>query len=153
MKKFLPLTATAMILALAACGEAEKKNQETTAPAATEAAKEDTSEAVGMMEKATEMAKEKAAEVAEMLKLDTSSMDSFTSSLSAMKSSLSGDQASQLSSALASIAKGATSEKKSGLLGAAKDMASGKSIEETLYEAVGDQLNDMTFEDILKMAG
>lgn len=150
MKVIMPLTATALILALTACGsdsESSKDAAGTAAPATEVEAKSES-----MMDKATEMAKEKAAEMAEALKLDTSSMDSFTASLSAMKASLSGDQASQLSSALASIAKGATSEKKGGLLGAAKDMASGKSMEETLYETVGDQLNGLTFEDILKMA-
>jgi len=149
MKALLPLTATAMILALAACGEAEKKHEATEAPAT--AVEEEKSRKV--MDNVEDVVMEKVAEMTEALKLDTSSLDSFTSSLSAMKASLSGDQASQLTSALASMAKGATSDKKDGLLGAAKDMASGKSMEENLYETMGNKLSGLTFEDILKMAG
>jgi len=152
MKKFLPLTATALVFTLAACGEGKKDQAADEAPT-TQEAEQASGETAGMMEKATEMAKEKATEVAEALKLDTSSLDSFKSSLAAMKGSLSGDQASQLTSALTSLAKGASSEEKGGLMGAAKNIASGKSMEETLYETLGNKLNGMTFDDILKLAG
>ena len=150
MNTLVKITALTTAFALAACGSDDNsqtaEKAEEAAPAAEEKA--------GMMEKAEGMADtamEKAAEMAEALKLDTSSLNSFKSSLAAMKSSLSGDQSGQLTNALTSLAKGAA-EKKGGLMGAAKDLASGKSIEETLYEKLGDQLNGMSFDDILKLA-
>lgn len=147
MKAIFPLTATAMMLALTACGSEGESDKSTTSEAAPATESAASTDASGMVEKA----KEAATKVAEALKLDTSSMDSFKSSLSDMKASLSGDQASQLTSALTSLAKG-SAEEKGGLLGAAKSVASGKSMEETLYETVGDKLNGLTFEDILKLA-
>lgn len=152
MKHITHITALAAALTLAACGSDESSNSaqqaEETAPAV--AAEQDS-----MMDKAQEVADtamEKASEMAEALKLDTSSLDSFKSSLAAMKDSLSGDQADMLTSALGSLAKDAAKEE-GGLMGAAKDLAAGKSMEETLYEKLGSQLNGMTFDDILKLAG
>jgi len=142
MKQILIATS---IFALAACGsEGEQSSAPTEAPA-TEAPTN--KEANALVEKA----KQAAAEAVEALKLDASSLDAFKSSLGNMKASLTGDQANQLSGALASLAKGAT-EKKGGLMDAAKGMASGKSLEETLYEKLGDQLNGLTFEEILAKA-
>jgi len=157
MKQILKITAATAIFALAACGsdEGEKQAEEAAKDATTEVAapEADKSAAEGMMEKAKEAASEMVAEVAKSVTLDTSSFDAFKSSLGDMKTSLDGDQASQLTSALASLAKGATTEKKGGLLDAAKDMAAGKSMEETLYESLGNQLNGLSFDDILKLAG
>ncbi len=152
MKTIVKITALSAAFTLAACGSDDNSQ---TADKAEEAAPAAAAEKEGMMEKAEGMAgaaMEKASEMAEALKLDTSSLDSFKSSLASMKGSLSGDQSSQLTSALTSLAKGAA-EKKGGLVGAAKDLASGKSMEETLYEKLGDQLNGMSFDDILKLAG
>lgn len=163
MNTLVKITAVTAAFALAACGSDDNSQ---TAEKAEEAAPAATAEKEGMMEKAEGMADgamkkaegmagaamEKASEMTEDLKLDTSSLDSFKSSLAAMKGSLSADQSSQLTNALASLAKGA-SEEKGGLMGAAKDLASGKSMEETLYEKMGDQLDGMTFDDILKLAG
>jgi len=140
MNTLVKITTLSAALALAACGSDDNSQ---TAEKAEDAAPAAAAEQDGMMEKAAEMA--------EALKLDASSLDSFKSSLSAMKGSLSGDQSGQLTNALTSLAKGAT-EEKGGLMGAAKDIAGGKSMEETLYEKLGDQLNGMSFDDILKLA-
>lgn len=147
MNSLVKITTLTAAFALAACGS---DNNSQTAEKTEEAAPAVAAEKESMMEKA-EGAMEKASEMAESLKLDTSSLDSFKSSLAAMKDSLSGDQSSQLTNALTSLAKGAA-EEKDGLMGAAKDMASGKSMEETLYEKLGDKLEGMTFDDILKLA-
>ena len=106
----------------------------------------------GAQEVATAVA-EKAAEVAEALKLDTSSLENFQSSLSAMKASLTPDQAMQLGDALGYLTKSSAKEQKGGLLDAAKDVATGKSMEEVLFDNMADQLDGLTFEDILKLAG
>ena len=151
MNTLVKITALTGALALAACGSDDNSQ---TAEKAEDAVPAAAAEKEGMMKKAEGMADaamEKAAEMAEALKLDASSLDSFKSSLSAMKGSLSGDQSGQLTNALTSLAKGAT-EEKGGLMGAAKDIAGGKSMEETLYEKLGDQLNGMSFDDILKLA-
>lgn len=145
MNSLVKITALTGALALAACGSDDNSQTAENANEAAPAAKE------SMMEKA-EGAMEKAVAMAEALKLDTSSLDSFKSSLSAMKDSLSGDQTSQLTSALTSLAKDAAKEEKGGLINAAKGLASGKSMEETLYEKLGDTLDGMTFDDILKLA-
>lgn len=143
--------AIAAILALTACSDSgNQQSDSTNAPTATPAAEEEKGQKV--MDTVEEMVRDTVAEVKDSIRLDTSSFDAFTSSLSDMKKSLSSDQAGQLSSALASLAKGA-SEKKGGLMDAAKSIASGKSMEETLYESLGAQLNGLSFEDILKLAG
>lgn len=147
MNTLIKITTLTAAFALAACGSDDNSQ---TAENANEAVPAAAAEKESMMEKA-EGAMEKAAEMAEALKLDTSSLDSFKSSLAAMKGSLSGDQSGALTNALTTLAKGAA-EEKGGLMSAAKDMASGKSMEETLYEKLGDQLNGMSFDDILKLA-
>jgi len=152
MNTLVKITTLAAAFALAACGSDDNSQ---TAEKAEQAAPAAAAEKEGMMEKAEGMADaamEKASEMAEALKLDTSSLDNFKSSLTAMKGSLSGDQSGALTNALTSLAKGAT-EEKGGLMGAAKDLASGKSMEETLYEKLGDKLDGLSFDDILKMAG
>ncbi|NVJ96504.1 MAG: hypothetical protein HWE25_00030 [Alphaproteobacteria bacterium] len=141
-----PLMASAALLALAACGDSGDETAKSDATAATEAAA--TAEK-STMEKATEMA----TKAAEALKLDTSSLDAFKSSLAGMKASLSDTDQSKLTEALAGLAKDAGGDSKSGLMDAAKSMASGKSMTETLYEKLGDKLDGKTFEDILAMAG
>ncbi len=160
MNSFIKITTLSAAFALAACGsddnsQTAEKAEDAAPAAAEEAAPAAAAEEESMMEKAEGMAghaMEKASEMMEGHTLDTSSLDSFKSSLAEMKGSLSEDQSSQLTSALTSLAKGAA-EEKGGLMGAAKDMASGKSMEETLYEKMGDQLDGMTFDDILKLAG
>ncbi len=154
MARTLPYLATAVVFALSACGDSGSDNSttDTTAPAATEAAAEKST-----MDKATEMA----TKAVEALKLDASSLDSFKSSLASMQGSLSADDRSKLMETLGGmIAKDTdtgSSDSGGGLLDKAKkmasDVASGKSMEEQLYEAVGDKLDGLTFEDILKMAG
>lgn len=143
-----PMAATALVLALAACGDSGESQKEQAAPA-TEAATAEKS----TMEKATEAAKDMATKAVESLKLDTSSLDAFKASLANMKGSLSSTDQSKLTEALATLAKGAAGDSKSGLMDAAKSMASGKSITETLYEKMGDKLDGMTFEDVLALAG
>lgn len=141
-----PLTATAMLLALAACGDSGDSTQKAddTAPAATEAAAEKST-----MDKATEMA----TKAAEALKLDTSSLDAFKSSLASMKGSLSADDQSKLMDALSGMVASDGKSSTGGLMDTAKKMAEGKSLTETLYEKMGDKLDGKTFEDILAMAG
>jgi|GEM_PF-1472812 len=144
-----PLTATAMLLALAACGDSgDSKQEQATAPATEAAAPEKST-----MDKAKDAAKDMAAKAVESLKLDTSSLDAFKSSLASMKGSLSADDQSKLMDALSGLAKDAAGDSKSGLMDAAKSMAEGKSLTETLYEKMGDKLSGKTFEDILAMAG
>lgn len=150
MKKLIVLTATASLLALSACGDkAEKKQTTETAPA--------TSEAPVASKSAMDTAKDMATKAVEALKLDTSSLDAFKSSLSNMKASLSPDDQSKLTSALGKLAASATKESSGSdtdmMMNAAKDMMSGKDITSTLYEKMGDKLNGLTFDDILKMAG
>lgn len=139
------MTAAAAVLALAACGDSgnDQNGSETSQmPAA-----ETTAPAQSSMEKATEAA----TKMAEALKLDTSSLEAFKSSLAGMKSSLSGDQQSQLMDALSGMV-ASDKEGAGGLMDAAKSVASGKSLTETLYEKMGDKLDGKTFEDILAMA-
>lgn len=150
MKHLTHVTALTAALALTACGGDDNTNQQSdnsTAPAVTAEEEKGTK----VVDNVEEIVREKVAELTQSVTLDTSSFDSFQSSLAAMKGSLSGDQAGQLTNALASLAKG-SAEEKGGLLGAAKDLASGKSMEETLYEKLGDQLDGMSFEDILNLA-
>lgn len=140
MHLFKPAMAATALLALAACGDNDKsqKTDETPAPAQT-----------GAMDAARDMA----TQAAEALKLDTSSLEAFKSSLAGMKASLTDADKQKLTSALATLAKDAGGDSKSGLMDAAKGMASGKSMTETLYEKLGDRLDGKTFEDILNMAG
>jgi len=86
----------------------------------------------------------------EILKLDTSSLDSFKSSLSSMKASLSGADASKLTDAMQSLAKDAASDGGS-LMDAAKSVAGGASVEETVYKSLKSKLSGATFEDVLKL--
>lgn len=143
---------TVMTLALAACSSDENTDTAGQTDDAVPAA----AEQQDMMQDAQEGANavaEKAAEVAEALKLDTSSLENFQSSLGAMRASLSPDQATQLRDALGYLTKSSAKEQKGGLLDAAKSVATGKSMEDILYENMADQLDGLTFEDILKLAG
>ena len=146
MKHILTLTAA---LALTACGSDNNSSQ--TQEQAAETATEQTSTVDQAKDIAT-AALEKATEVAEALKLDTSSLDSFKSSLTAMQGSLDAGQASQLTDALRLLAKSSAKEKKGGLLDAAKSVASGKSMEDILYDNMSSQLNGLTFEEIIALA-
>lgn len=143
-----PLTATAMLLALAACGDSGDSSKEQAAPAAETAMPEKST-----MDKATEAAKDMATKAAEALKLDTSSLDAFKSSLANMKSSLSAEDQSKLMDALSHMVTSDGESSTGGLMDTAKKMAEGKSLTETLYEKMGDKLSGKTFEDILAMAG
>jgi len=149
MNTFVKVTTLTAAFALAACGTDDNSQTAEKAEDAVPAAEEKGTKVIDNVE---EVVREKIAEMTETLKLDTSSLDSFKSSLAAMKGSLTGDQSSALTNALTGLAKGAA-EKKGGLMGAAKDLASGKSMEETLYEKLGDQLDGMSFDDIIKLAG
>lgn len=144
------VSATAMTLALAACDSDEGNSQAANEADATAAVEEKGTKVIDNVE---EIVREKVAEMTESIKLDTSSLDSFKSSLSAMQSSLSGDQVGQLRDALGSLAKSSAKEEKGGLLGAAKSVASGKSMEEILYDNMADKLDGLTFDDILNLAG
>ncbi len=144
------ISATAMTLLLAACGSDEGNNQATNEADTTAAVEEKGTKVIDNVE---EMVREKVAEIKETIALDTSSLDSFKSSLSAMRSSLSDDQAGQLRDALGYLAKSSAKESKGGLLGAAKSVASGKSMEEILYDNMADKLDGLTFDDILNLAG
>lgn len=154
MARKLPYIATAVVFALTACGDSgsDSSTTETDTPATTEAAAEKSA-----MDKATEMA----TKAVEALKLDASSLDSFKSSLASMQGSLSADDQSKLMETLGGMVANDTGtdtgDSGGGLLDKAKkvasDVASGKSMEEQLYEAVGDKLDGLTFEEILKMAG
>jgi len=143
-----PLTATAMLLALAACGDSSDNKGDTSQAPATEASAPEKS----TMDKATDAAKDMATKAVEALKLDTSSLDAFKTSLANMKGSLSAEDQSKLMDALSGMVAD-SKEGSSGLMDAAKSMASGKSLTETLYEKMGDKLSGKTFEDILAMAG
>lgn len=143
MKYLTTITAMAAAISLAACSD--DTSTQTAEPVVPE--KSQMEEA----EKTVTAVAEKAAEIAESLKLDTSSLSAFKASLNDMKASLNGDQTSQLTSALTSLVKDGSDDKK-GLLSAAKNVASGKSLEETLYENMGDKLNGLSFEDVLKLA-
>ncbi len=150
MKHNLTLTAAGLALVLAACGS-ESSNTESAPAAPKEAEQAAPSATESTVEKVKEAAKETVAKVAESLKLDTSSMEAFKSSLGDMKASLSADQQSQLTGALKSLAKGSLKEK-GGLLGAAKGLAEGKSTEEILYEKMQSKLDGLSFDDILALA-
>ena len=148
MKYIFALSAA---FALSACSSDDNSTSQT-ADQAADTAQEQSSTVEQAQEIASQMA-EKAAEVAEALKLDTSSLSSFKSSLSDMQASLTSGQASQLQDALGSLAKSSTKESTGGLLGAAKDIAGGKSMEDILYDNMKDKLDGLTFEDILALAG
>ena len=148
MNTLSKITALAVACALSACGdnEADKKKAddmaaETPAPA----------------ESSMDAAKETMTQVAEALKLDASSLDAFKASLADMKTSLSEEKTAKLSSALASLAKKASSEGGESMMDSAtnmaKNMGSGKSVADILYEKLGDDLHGATFEDVLDMAG
>jgi hypothetical protein len=138
-----------MIVTLTACGdssETEKAEDKAAAPAEVAAEK-------STMEAATEMA----SKAVGALKLDTSSFDAFKTSLAEMKDSLSEDDRSKLMEALGGLVASETEKSDDGLLRSAKKMASnaasGKSATETLYEQIGDKLDGLTFEEILKLEG
>lgn len=139
----------AAAIALSACGSDDNNTQ--SAEQAAETATEQTSTVEQAQEIASQVA-EKAAEVAEALKLDTSSLASFKSSLSDMQASLTSGEAGQLQDALGYLAKSTAKESKGGLLGAAKDVASGKSMEDILYDNMKDQLDGLTFDEVLALA-
>lgn len=92
--------------------------------------------------------------VAEMVTLDTSSVDAFKSSLSAMKDSLSDTDKSKLTSALGNLAQKAVSEKSEGdgLMDMAKSVTSGDSVEDQIYSNFKDELSGMNFEDLTNFA-
>lgn len=147
MRYILTLTTA---LSLAACGSDDNANTQSAEQSA-ETAQEQTSTVEQAQEIATQVA-EKAAAVAEALKLDTSSLDSFKTSLADMQASLSSDQAGQLQDALGLLAKSTAKESEGGLLGAAKDVVGGKSMEDILYDNMKSQLDGLTFEEILALA-
>lgn len=149
MRRTLPYFATALVFALAACGDSSDSSKtETPAPATPEATTDKSA-----MESATEVA----TKAMEALKLDASSLDAFKSSLASMQGSLSADDRNKLMEALGGMIKSDAEQSGGGLLDRAKkvasDAASGKSMEDQLYEALGDKLDGLTFDDILKMAG
>ena len=119
-----PAVAATALLALVACGDDGKSQKTDETPTAQES---------GTMDAARDMA----TQATEALKLDTSS----------------DADKQKLTSALATLAKDVGGDSKSGLMDAAKGMASGKSMTETLYEKLGDRLDGKTFDDILNMAG
>jgi len=93
-----------------------------------------------------------AAAAASLPTIDAGSLDSFKSSLNAMKGSLDMDGQAQLSSALAGMASNAMPTDAGGLLGAAKGAASGGSAEDSIYSAFGSKLNGLNFEQLLAFA-
>ncbi len=145
MNTFFKFTSVSAALLLAACGSESSNTGK-----AQEAAKETETVASSASKDVAKKAKEAVAKVVENLKLDTSSMEAFTSSLSNMKASLSSDQKDQLTDAISSLAKDAAGEK-GGLLGAAKGLASGKSTEEVVYEKLASKHDGLTFDDILAL--
>lgn len=147
--RYIIVLATA--LALSACGSDESTGTQS-AEQTTETVQEQSS-AVEQAQDIASQVVDHAAAAAEALKLDTSSLDSFKSSLSDMQASLSADQASQLTDALGYLAKSSAKESKGGLLGAAKDVVGGKSMEDILYGNMKGQLDGLTFEEILALAG
>ncbi|UTW56718.1 hypothetical protein [Kordiimonas sp. SCSIO 12610] len=162
------------ISALAACGSDDSKSTEDMAKegvAASEAADDASSNAetkapdlIDEAKVAVENIADKASEAASDLTnaiptLDTSSLDSFKSSLSDMQKLLTPEQQGALTNAMAMLAKEAVSDSgesggsnASGLLDKAKDIAGGKSAEDIVYESMGDMMNGMSFEDILNFA-
>ena len=102
------------------------------------------------LDKLTDAVKAKAEKAVAALKIDASSFDSFKASLAGMKGQLSGVDQSRLTDALGALAT-QTTDQKEGLMGAAKSMMSGKSVEETVFEAVGEKLDGLTFDDILSL--
>jgi len=151
MKKLIVLTASVSLLTLAACGDKAEKKQAPAQPPATSEAPATSS--------AMDTAKDMATKAVEALKLDTSSLDAFKASLDKMKASLSPDDQSKLMAALGKLASSATGMDSSGggdtssMMDAAKGMMNGGDMTDTLYQKLGDKLNGMTFDDILKMAG
>ena len=142
-------------LTIAACGSGDGNTEEEKATEAAEAAQSATADnSETMMDKAkdvAEKAKEEAAAVMERVQLDTSSLDAFKESLGKMKDSVSAEDKEKLMDALGKLAKGAM-EEGGGLAGAAKDMMDGKSMEEGLFEKLGDKLNGLDLDGILALA-
>ncbi len=138
------LISTVAILSLAACDSGEKDDRNVVkqeSATQTSAA----SDAMGaIVEK-----------VKDAVKLDTSSIDAFKTSLADMKNSLSDSDKSKLTSALGNLAKQSAEEKSSGgnLMDMAKDVASGGSAEDQIYKSFKDKLSGMNFQDILDYAG
>lgn len=132
-------------LSLAACGDKPAEEApEPVEPAATAAAEAGSA--------AEDMAKEAVEAVKEALKLDTSSPAAFKESLSAMKASLSGSDQDNLTSALAGLGKKAAGEGEGSMLDKAKDMAASGSIEDTVLKSFGEEIDGMTFDDLMAYA-
>ncbi|WP_417456781.1 hypothetical protein [Kordiimonas sp.] len=147
MNTLIRITTVATIVALSACGdnESDKKKADDMA-----------SEAQVPAESSIDTAKDAMTQVAEALKLDATSLEDFKASLANMKASLNEEKTAQLSSALAALAKKASGDSGESMMDSAtnmaKNMGSGKSIADILYEKLGDDLHGATFEDVLAMA-
>lgn len=140
------ITASALSLALAACGGSEDKSEAPAQPAPEAAAPAEDS----MKAAATEVVEA----VKEALKLDTSSPEAFKASLAAMKDSLSDADKDKLSSALASLGKKAMGDtKEGGLMDKVKDVVKSGSVEDAVLKSFGDEIDGMTFEDLMDYAG
>lgn len=147
MKIKLAVTFVSAAMLVACSGGDSNNAAESDAQKAQETAAKQSS----AVDKVVEKAKEEAAKIAESIKLDMSSVDSFKSSLASMKSSLSGADQGKLTDALKSLAKDSVKEG-DGLLGAAKGLASGKSTEDILYDKMKSKLDGLSFDDILALA-
>lgn len=148
MKYILALSAA---FALTACGS-DDNTQTQQSSEAEQAAGATEEKGVPVVDNVEEMVRDKIEELTSGVTLDTSSLDSFKSSLSDMQASLSTDQAGQLQDALGYLAKSTAKESQGGLLGAAKDVVSGKSMEDILYDNMKGQLDGLSFEEILALA-
>ena len=148
MKHMLTIAAA---LALTACGS-DDNNQTQQSDNAEQVATASEEKGVPVVDHVEEVVRDALDDLTSNIKLDTSSLDSFKSSLSAMQGSLDADQASQLRDALGYLAKSSAKEKKGGLLDAAKSVASGKSMEDILYDNMASKLNGLTFEEVLALA-
>lgn len=132
---------TGLSFSLAACGDTAEE-----APEAVDTAVAESTETASAAE---DMAKEAVEAVKEALKLDTSSPEAFKESLAAMKASLSDADKESLTTALASLGKKAAGEGEGSMLDKAKDMAASGSMEDTLLKSFGDELDGMTFDDLM----
>ena len=149
------------VFALAACGSDNSSDNaapeaEQTANEAAESASKESSSLLDQAKDAASDAVEKAEDLSSAIaKIDAGSLDSFKSSLGDMQKLLPAGQQSELTGAIASLAKNAVSsgsESSGGLLDKAKSIADGKSVEDMVYEQFGKQMDGMSFEDILKLA-
>ncbi|MCK0069675.1 DUF6694 family lipoprotein [Kordiimonas laminariae] len=149
MKHALILSATTIGLMLSGCGDSSNSN--TAEKAAEKPAAETPAEKSAAMDTVKEVAKDVAAKAAETLKLDTSSLESFKSSVANMKASLTDEQQAQLTDALKSLAKAEMSDVGS-LAGAAAGLATGKDTTEVVYDKLKDKLSGLSFEEVLALA-